>query len=135
MASTYPLQRARRFAARLEVDVRHARICLACLSFVSWPVGEGDEREALRMARQVTPDLWHEGLAEYALPLVAEARDGGVPGADAALADLEGRGGRSAVARALVLRLADDLSRRTRTEMRLEAAARPRLGLARPELN
>jgi hypothetical protein len=135
MAPSYPLQRARSFAARLEIDVRRANVCLACLSFVSWPVGEGDEREALSWARKMTPDLWHEGLSEYALPLVAAARAEGVRDAEAAFADLDARGAQSAVARALVLRLADDLSRRTRTEMQLEAAARERLALAPPGLN
>jgi hypothetical protein len=58
MAPSYPLQRARAFAARLAIDVRRANVCLACLSFVSWPVGEGDEREALSWARRMTPDPW-----------------------------------------------------------------------------
>ena len=33
------------------------------------PLADGDEREALSWARTMTPDLWHEGLAEYALIL------------------------------------------------------------------
>jgi hypothetical protein len=42
---------------------------------------------------------------------------------------------RSTAATSANLRLAADLARRTRTEMRLEAAARDRLTLAPPELN
>jgi hypothetical protein len=131
----FPLLRARAFVARLEVDIGATQICYACLSFVSLPLDEGDEREALSWARRMTPDLWYEGLEEYALATVSAARDAGVRDAEAAWADIELNRGRSAVARALVLRLAEDLSRRTRTEMRIEAAARGRLALAPPELN
>ncbi len=131
----FSLLRARAFVACLDVDVKAAGICYACLSFVSLPLDGGDEREAVSWARKLTPDLWHEGLEEYALATVCAARDAGVREADAASVDLELNGGRSTVARALVLRLAEDLTRRTRTEMRLEAAARDRLPLAAPELN
>jgi hypothetical protein len=58
-----------------------------------------------------------------------------MPDADAALADLERAGGRSAVARAIVRRLAAELADRVRTGSRIEAIARPRLRLAPPELN
>jgi len=54
---------------------------------------------------------------------------------DLALADLERNAGCSPVARAIVLRLAAELLARSRTEMRLEAGARERLGLAPPEWN
>jgi hypothetical protein len=127
--------RAHAFVKRLELDVGAARICYACLSFVSIPLAEGDAREALGWARRMTPDLWHEGLAEYALATVRTARDAGIRDAPAALVDLELNGQDSAIARALVTALAADLTRRTRTEMRLEAAARPRLELADPALN
>src|SRR5829696_2896895 len=132
---SFPLARARVVAAHLDLDVGRLPICYACLSFVSFPLDRGDEREAISWARKMTPDIWHEGLGEPALEAVGRARDAGVMGAEAALADLDRAGGRSAVARAIVLRLAADLARRTRTEMRLEAAARDRLTLAPPELN
>ena len=83
----------------------------------------------------MTPVLWAEGLAEPALAAVRRARDRGVPDAHAALADLERNGGRSSVARAIVRHLAEELTRRTRTELQLEALARDRLRLAPPELN
>ncbi|HXY80313.1 MAG TPA: hypothetical protein VEH55_03005 [Gaiellaceae bacterium] len=121
--------------ARLDLDIGRIRVCHACLSFVSLPLDAGDDREARREARRLTPALWEEGLSGAALPALEHACRKGVPGADAALADLERNAGRSAVARAIVLRLAAELVERCRTEMRLEAAAREQLGLAPPEWN
>jgi hypothetical protein len=126
--------RAAALASRLDVDLDDG-ICFACLSFVSFAVDDGDERDVARQLRRMTPDLWADGLAETALGAARRACEGRVPDADAALADLERHGGRSVVARALVRRLAEELSRRTRTEMQLEARARDRLRLAPPELN
>ncbi len=83
----------------------------------------------------MTPVLWEDGMAEQAFAAVRRACERGVPDADAAFADLELHGGRSATARSIVRRLAGDLSQRTRTELRLEALARDRLPLARPEWN
>jgi hypothetical protein len=83
----------------------------------------------------MTPDRWDDGLAEPALAAVRRACELGVPDAEAALADLERHCGRSSVARSIVQRLAEELSRQARTEMRLETLARDRLRLAPPELN
>ena len=47
---------------RLELDVMTAGICLPCLTFVAFPLDSGDEREARREARKLTPILWEEGL-------------------------------------------------------------------------
>jgi hypothetical protein len=116
----------------LDLDVG---ICHACLSFVSMALDKGDPAEIARELRRMTPDLWHDGLAEPALAAVRRARDAGLPDTEGALADLERHGGRSPVARSIVRRLADELSVRTRTEMRLETLARDRLRLAPPELN
>jgi hypothetical protein len=118
----------------LDLDL-DAGICFACLSFVSFALDGGDSTEIARELRRVTRDLWEEGLAEQAFAAVRRAHDRGVPGAQTALVDLERKGGRSSTARAIVRRLAGELSRRTRTEMRLEELARDRLGLAPPELN
>ena len=131
----FTLARARTLVSQLEVDVSRTSICYACLCVVSFPLDAGDERRAVYEARSMTPVLWHEGLAEYALAVVRQAAEARVRDAAPALEELERRGGRSAVARALVLRLADDLARRTRTELRIEAEARERLALAPPELN
>jgi hypothetical protein len=58
-----------------------------------------------------------------------------VPDAEAALAELEARGGRSGVARAIVRRLALELLQRAEMEGRLAERARDRLSLAPPEWN
>lgn len=108
--------RARAFAVRLDVDPWAAGICLPCLSFVVFPLDSGDEREALAWMRRMTPDLWAEGLEEYATAVVRRARADGVRDADEALADLTLNGGQSAVARALVLRLAEVEVERLRAE-------------------
>jgi hypothetical protein len=103
--------------AALDLDVNAIGICHACLSFVSFPLDDGDEREAKRQARTMTPRLWEEGLDKTALNAVRKACSDGVPGAEPALAELERNGGRSGVARAIVLSLAADLARQTRIEM------------------
>lgn len=129
-----PQPRADALATLLALDL-DAGICHACLSFVSFALDEGDPVEIARQIRRMTPDLWDDGLAEPALAAVRRACELGVPDAEAALADLERHCGRSSVARAIVRRLAEELSRRVRTEMRLEGLARDRLRLAPPELN
>lgn len=118
----------------LDLDL-DTSICHACLSFVLLALDEGDPVEIARQIRRTTPDLWDDGLAEPALAAVRRACEFGVPDAEAALTDLERHCGRSSVARSIVRRLAGELSRRTRTEMRLETLARQRLRSARPELN
>jgi hypothetical protein len=130
----FPQLRADLLATRLDIGL-DVGICYACLSFVSFALDGGDPAEIARETRRVTRDLWDEGLAEPALAAVQRACERGVPDAHAALADLERNRGSSSVARSIVRRLAEELSRRTRTEMRLEALARDRLRLAPPELN
>ncbi len=113
--------------AALDLDVNAIGICHACLSFVSFPLDDGDEREAKRQARTMTPWLWEEGLDKTVLDAMRKACGDGVPGAEPALSELERKGGRSAVARAIVLSLAADLARQTRIELaaldRLRSAA------------
>jgi hypothetical protein len=133
MPAKLPKPRAEAFAAELELSLDG--VCLACLSFVSFAVEDGDEREIRRQLRAMTPDLWADGLDVAALAAVRAACAHGIPDGPAALADLQAVGAQSAVARAIVLRLAEKLVRRTRIEMRLEEDARRRLSLAPPELN
>jgi hypothetical protein len=113
--------------AALDLDVNAIGICHACLSFVSSPLGDGDEREAKRQARTMTPWLWEEGLDKTALDAMRRACADGVAGAEPALGELERKGGRSAVARAIVLSLAADLAEDARIRMeeleRLRSAA------------
>jgi hypothetical protein len=105
---------ARRLVSQLDLDLDDIGICLACLSFVSMAIDRGDEREIRGEANRMTPDLWAEGLALPARLALERARKRGVPGADAALADIETLGGRSTVAKAIVCRLAADLSARAK---------------------
>ena len=133
MAAKLPKPRADALAARLELSLDG--VCLACLSFVSSAVDRGGEREIRRQLYAMTPDLWADGLDVTAVAAVREACARGVPDAPEALAELGSAGSRSAVARAIVRRLAEDLVRRTSLELRLEERSRPRLPLAPPELN
>ncbi len=104
-------------AARLELDLDDCPICLACLSFVSLPLGAGDEREARSWTRRMTFDIWAEGLAQPALLALRRARDDGVSDAEAGLADVAERGGRSLMAQAIVWHLAGDLAARARRDL------------------
>lgn len=134
MTSRLLKSRADAVAASLDLDLDEG-ICFACLSFVSMALDKGDPAEIERETRRMTPDLWADGLSAQALRAVRPACMRGVPDAEDALADLEQHGGRSSVARAIVLRLAEELSRRVRRDLRLEELARDRLHLAPPELN
>jgi hypothetical protein len=104
-------QQARAIAQALELDLDEIDICLACLSFVSFPLRTGDDREVRRALASVTPHLWEEGLALPAVAALEHARRAGVEHAEAALADITARGSRSPVVREIVLRLAADLGR------------------------
>ena len=134
MRSTFPKARADALAAALDIDL-DCGICLACLSFVSMEIDGGDRHKITGALRRMTPDLWHDGLAEVAFAAVRQARDRGVADAGAALADLEACGGRSGVARAIVRRLAEQLSRQARELERVHRLTRARLSLAPPEWN
>ena len=125
--------RAQTFVAELELTL--AGVCLACLSFVSFPLDDGDEREVARALRAMTPDLWEDGLEAQALAAVRAACGRGVRDGPAALVELESIGPRSAVAREIVRRLASMLVAHERKGRRLEDLARARLTLAPPELN
>jgi hypothetical protein len=104
-------QQARAVAHALELDLDEVEICLACLSFVSFPLASGDDREVRRALAYVTPHIWEEGLALPAVAALERARRAGVPHAQAALADIDALGSRSRVVRELVLRVAADLQR------------------------
>jgi hypothetical protein len=99
--------RAAALAERLEIPFDG--ICLACLSFVSSAVHTGDEGDVRLWVRRMTPDLWHDGLDEIALRHVGAAAADDAEAAEA-LADLERDGSRSAMARAVVLELAQRLA-------------------------
>jgi hypothetical protein len=110
-------RQAAKLAGRLHIDVDDVAICHACLSFVSIPLGRGDDRAAASAAIRITPDLWAEGLALPARLALERARAGGVPDAEHGLADVEARQGQSVTARAIVRRLAADLAKRARRDL------------------
>jgi hypothetical protein len=110
-------QRAAALAAELELDVYQTGICLACLSFVSFPLDSGDEVEARRSTLHFTPILWEEGLALPARLALERARVRGVRDAERAIADVDRAGARTTIARAIVRQLALQLALRSRAEM------------------
>lgn len=130
-----PRRRADRLAAQLRLTLESTRICLACLSMVAFALDDCNRHEIQGRLMQLTVPLWEEGLAEPALTAVREACGRGLPDAPAALADLERAGGRTPIARAIVLCLARQLRRRARIEAQLAGLARDRLERTLPELN
>ena len=116
---------AEQLAAELDLDVYEIGICHACLSFVSFPLDDGDEREVARAVHEFAPILWEEGLG---LPLQAaleRARRRGVAGAAAAIADVARNGPRAPIVSAVICRLAADLTRRTRETLERQGLLRP----------
>jgi hypothetical protein len=103
--------RAAEIAAQLTLDLDDG-ICHACLCFVSFAIDDDDEKEIRSWVRRMTPDIWDDGLDTQAFAAVRGACDAGVAGSEQALADLEAKGGRSVVARAIVRRLAGELAER-----------------------
>lgn len=130
-----PRHRADRLAAQLRLRLDSTRVCLACLSIVAFALDGGDRHEIQGGLMQVTETLWLEGLAEPAVAAVRDACDRGLRDAPTALADLERDGGRTPIARAIVLCLARQLRRRARIEAHLASLARERLARTLPELN
>jgi hypothetical protein len=108
---------AKVLAARLDLDLDDTPICLACLSFVTLPLGAGDLREARNSARRMSFDIWHEGLEQPAIRAMLRAQDEGTPDAEAGLADVDERGGRSLMAQAIVWHLAGDLAARAEGDL------------------
>jgi len=125
--------RAEALASRLDLEL-DCGVCFACLGIVSLALEHGDEADVRSELRRMTPVLWEDGLAGPALAAVQRARNSGETDASAALAELERRGGRCAVARAIVRRLAEELARRSRLLRRVETIARRR-PMSLPELN
>jgi hypothetical protein len=105
---------AERLAAALDVSLASRGVCPACLCEIAWDRVHGDEREQRRTYAEFAPNLWLEGLGETVRRALVVAAHDDVPGAAAALTDLETRGLRSAVFRAVVNRLADQLEKETR---------------------
>ncbi len=97
-------------AAALELDVDDLAICHACLSFVSFAIDSGDEKNVAGSITRMAPDLWAEGLAQPVRLALRRAQEHGVDHAAEAIAAVDKSGPRSQVVRAIVRRLASDLS-------------------------
>jgi hypothetical protein len=104
-------------AVELELDVDDLAICHACLSFVSFAIDAGDERKVAGSITRTAPDLWAEGLAQPVGIALRRARERGVANADEAIAAVEKSGPRSQIVRAIVRRLAADLSARAKGDL------------------
>lgn len=132
---TISLAKSDEIATQLDLTLAEAPVCLACLSFVTAGLREGDEKDARRWAKEMAPMIWEEGLAEPAREALRRAVEHGVSDADMCLADLDARGGRSLFARAIVFRLATELAEEERRQAELHRRARTQLGVAPPEWN
>jgi hypothetical protein len=108
---------AEELALELDLDVDELGICHACLSFVSFPLAEGDEAEVKRAIREFAPILWEEGLALPVRAALDRARKRGVSGAEEAIREVEHLGPTGHVVDAIVRRLAADLHRRTQGDL------------------
>ena len=104
-------------AAVLELDVDDIAICHACLSFVSLALDSGDERKVAGSITRMAPDLWAEGLAQPVRLALERARKRGVANAEEAIVTVDKSGPRSQIARAIVRRLAADLSARAQGDL------------------
>ena len=129
-----PKHRAEILAAELDIEL-DCGVCLGCLSIVAGTLRAGAPAQVRGVLCSITPNLGHEGLAEIALAAVGDAVGRDVPDAEAALTELEWRGGRSGVARAIVRQLALELTRRAEVEKSVAELARDRLTLGPPEWN
>jgi hypothetical protein len=117
---TFTAAHARELVARLELDPHAIGICHACLCIVSFAIDKGDEREVRREVGAMAPWLWDEGLALPTRVALERARRAGIARADEAIADVDRRGARSPVVRAVVRRLGEELLRELRLPERAE---------------
>lgn len=115
---------ARQLADGLELELHSAGICLACLTFVAFPLDSGDERKARGAVRAFAPDFWAEGLELTAKLALETARRDGVAQAEEAIADVRRHGARSVVVRAIVWRLAELMVEELRASRAVRAPAR-----------
>ena len=104
-------------AAVLELDVEDLAICHACLSFVSFAIDSGNDHKIAGSITRIAPDLWAEGLSQPVRLALERARKRGVVNAEEAIAAVDKSGPRSQVARAIVRRLATDLSARAQGDL------------------
>jgi hypothetical protein len=104
-------------AAELELDVDDIAICHACLSFVSFAIDSGNEHKVAGSITSMAPDLWAEGLEQPVRLALERARKRGIANAEEAIVTVDKSGPRSPVVRAIVRRLAADLSARAKGDL------------------
>ena len=112
---------AKELADGLELELNSAGVCLACLTFVAFPLDSGDERTARREARTLKPNLWAEGLELTTMLALETAKRDGVAEAVEAIEEVGRDGWRAPVVDAIVWRLA---------ELMVEDMAKPKGGTA-----
>ena len=103
-------------AARLDLDLDAIGICFACLSIVSMALDSGDERSARREVNRMAPTSGRKASrfpcwllsSVHVAPATTMLR--------VAIAEIERLGARSPVVKAIVRRLAQELSDRMHTE-------------------
>jgi hypothetical protein len=100
--------RAEELADGLDLD--HVFYCSACVFEVAWPIHTGETPHWQTLAR-VADWSWTE-MEESLFAAVIEARMREVRFAEEGLRDLQKRGHRTAVVRAVVLRLAERMAAR-----------------------
>jgi hypothetical protein len=98
-------------AEQLSVGLGSHGVCYPCLGLVADELASGDGRE---IERWVVPTLWAEGLGITVTTAVVRAVELELPDAAAARDDLQARGCRSGVFRAVVRRLARELEQETK---------------------
>jgi hypothetical protein len=104
-------------AAVLELDVDDIAICHACLSFVSFAIDSGNGHKIAGSITRIAPDLWAEGLSQPVRLALERGRKRGVANAEEAIVAVDKSGPRSPVVRAIVRRLAADLSARAQGDL------------------
>ena len=104
-------------ADELELDVDDIAICHACLSFVCFAIDSGNEHKVAGSITRIAPDLWAEGLAQPVRLALERAGRRGVANAEEAIVTVDESGPRSPVVRAIVRRLAADLSARANGDL------------------
>jgi len=97
---------AQLLVSELVLDYATVPICLACLTFVSFPLDLGEEAEARSQARDLRSHLWEDGLAEVTQLALEQACERGVERAAEAMRELDRSGPRSELVTAVILRLA-----------------------------
>jgi hypothetical protein len=97
-------------ALRLDVTLGSRGVCYPCLGEVAHNLKTRKRRGG---EIEFVGNLWAEGLGESVAFALGRAIARGIPGALAAQEDLAARGGRSAIFRAVVRRLALELDQET----------------------